>query len=102
VNIFDETKKCYNISGHARTRLAERNKVPFDKSEGKAIELINDGKLLLETDKFRYVKNGNLFFPLKKDTSDTNEYTLTTVLLYDSMVEKRFQQIVDIYHENAN
>lgn len=102
MSIFDESKKCYNISGHARTRLAERNRVPFDKSEQKAIELINEGKLLLETDKFRYVRNGNLFFPLKKDSSDTHEYTLTTVLLYDSMVENRFQDIVDNYHANAN
>ncbi len=102
MNIFDETKKCYHISGHARTRLAERNKVPFDKSEQKAIELINEGKLLLETDKFRYVKNGNLFFPLKKDYSESHEYTLTTVLLFDEMVENRFQSIVDNYHANAN
>lgn len=95
MNIFDETKKVFIVSSHAKTRMAQRNKVPFDLAEEKCLDTIHTGKLLLETDLFRYIKNGNLFFPCKKEG---NIYTVTTVLLWDSMVEKRFQKVIDNYH----
>lgn len=95
MNIFDEDKKVYEITGHAKTRLAERCRVPYNKAGERCMELINEGKLLLETEKYRYIRNRNLFFPLVKEG---NTYILTTVLLFDKMVENRFQTIYDNYH----
>ena len=98
-SVFDEDKKTYIISSHAKTRLAQRNRTPFSQSEERCLDYIHTGKLLLETDKYRYIKTGNLFFPYKKEG---NVYTLTTVLLWDSMVEKRFQKVIDNYHSNTS
>lgn len=95
-NIFNFNLKKYIISAHAKKRLIERANILGKDAKDKCLELILAGELLLETDVFRYIRNGNLFFPCKNEGDNT--YTVTTVLLYDEMVENRFQNIVDMYN----
>lgn len=95
-NIFDN-KKIYIISSHAKARLCERGNCSFDKAEEECLNYIYNGVLVLETEKFRYYRNGNLFFPCKKEDGYENIFTVTTVLEYDSMVESRFQKIIERY-----
>lgn len=99
MSTFDQAKKVFTINPHAVKRMYQRNKVPFSQAEEKCYESIHNGKLLLETDKYRYIKNGNLFLPCKKDG---NTYELKTILLWDTMVEKRFQNVIDNYHSNTS
>jgi hypothetical protein len=95
-SIFNKDKKIYVVSAHAKKRISERGNFDINVANFKCKELINDGELMLETDDFRYIKNGNLFFPCKNEGD--NIYTITTVLIYDEMVRNRFQNIVDSYH----
>ena len=74
----------------------------FQNANETCLHLISTGKLLLETPIFRYIKNGNLFFPCKKKSGFSNVYKVCTVLLYDEMVKKRFQKIIDIYHQTTS
>ena len=84
------------VSSHARKRMFERGEVSMDEAESKCLDLVSTGELLLETDLFRYIRNGDFFFPCKKET--LNKLVITTVLLYDNMVKDRFQNIVDMYN----
>ena len=68
----------------------------MDEAESKCLELISTGELLLETELFRYIRNGDFFFPCKIESP--NKCVITTVLLYDNMVKDRFQNIVDMYN----
>jgi hypothetical protein len=76
--------------------MFQRGEVSMDEAESKCLNLISKGELLLETELFRYIKNGDFFFPCKIES--TNEHVITTVLLYDNMVKDRFQNIVDMYN----
>jgi hypothetical protein len=102
VNVFEDSKKHYIISSHAKRRIIQRGNSNFENAEKDCTELITNGQLLLETEVFRYVKNGNLFFPCKKEDDLENTYMVTTVLLFDRMVQNRFQKIVDMYDKPTN
>lgn len=75
--------------------MCQRANISWENASEKCLELLQQGELLLETKLFRYIKNGNLFFPCKLDGN--NKYVVTTILLYNSMVECRFQNIIDLY-----
>lgn len=94
-SIFDVDYKSYIFSSHAQKRLFERGDQDLKVASHRGKKLIRSGKLLLETKVFRYVRNGDLFFPCK--IVGKNVYLVTTVLNYDEMVKDRFQNIVDRY-----
>jgi hypothetical protein len=76
--------------------MYQRGEVSMDEAESKCLDLISTGELLLETELFRYIRNGDFFFPCKIESK--NKHVVTTTLLYDNMVKDRFQNIVDMYN----
>jgi hypothetical protein len=80
----------YTISNHAKYRWTQRIESDISLCE----DLVASGDIILDFDQYRYIRNGELFFPCVKIEGG---YRVKTVLTWSDMVEPYFQKIVDKY-----
>lgn len=94
--VFDEVH--YVASDHAIERWCERVVPGFPEYQARqAVEFTaRSGVVLLETDGYRYIRNGDLFLPCVE--FEPNTYRIKTILTWD-MVDGRLQNIIYKYHE---
>lgn len=89
----------YFCSDHAEKRYLERSTLPISQDEARVqvIELAYNGSILLESDNYRYIQNGQYYLPcIKWKARGDNVYRIKTVMTWD-MVENRLQSSIDKY-----
>jgi len=88
----------YYSSSHAELRVTQRTDCPPHRAAQMVRTLAQEGNLLFEVGRHRYIRNGDLFLPcvIHRNSINRNIYVVKSVLRWD-MVQGRLQRVIDRY-----